>query len=100
MAESAAAIVVEIVYALPDRQIVQSMEVTPGTTLQQALDASGLLQRFPEISQNGLDAGIYGKRADCSTVLRAFDRIEIYRPLIADPKQARRARTRKKMPLR
>lgn len=100
MAESAAAIVVEIVYALPDRQIVQSMEVTSGTTLQQALDASGLLQRFPEILQAGLDAGIYGKRADRSTVLRAFDRIEIYRPLIADPKQARRARIRKKMPVR
>ena len=94
MAESAAAIVVEIVYALPDRQIVQSMEVDAGTTLQQALDASGLLQRFPEILQAGLDAGIHGKRVDRSTVLQAFDRIEIYRPLIADPKQARRARTR------
>ena len=91
MAESAAAIVVEIVYALPDRQIVQSLEVDAGTTLQQALDASGVLQRFPEISQNGLDAGIYCKRVDRSTVLQAFDRIEIYRPLIADPKQARRA---------
>jgi putative ubiquitin-RnfH superfamily antitoxin RatB of RatAB toxin-antitoxin module len=96
MDDSAPAIAVEVVYALPERQIVRRLEVSAGTTVQRALEASGLLQEFPEIPGERLDVGIYGKRVDRSTVLQEFDRIEIYRPLIADPKQARRARTGRK----
>lgn len=96
MADSAPAIAVEVVYALSDRQVVRAMQVNAGATVQQALEASGLLEEFPEILGEGLDVGIYGKRVARSNVLQEFDRIEIYRALIADPKQVRRARTRKK----
>lgn len=92
-----ACIDIEVVYALPQEQIVVALTVEAGTTVAQALEQSGLLQRFPEISADKLDVGIYGKRADPSAILREYDRVEIYRPLIADPKQARRARTKPKL---
>ena len=83
---------VEIVYALAHEQIAEQLLVAHGTTVAQAVERSGLLARYPEIKARGLEVGIYGRRVDPSAVLREFDRIEIYRPLIADPKQARRAR--------
>ena len=83
---------IEIVYALPQKQYVQSLRVPVGATIAQALERSGIRHRHPEIIPGSAAVGIFGKRADLSAVLHDRDRIEIYRPLIADPKQARRAR--------
>ena len=94
--ESAATIEIEIVYALPDEQFAQTLRVERGTTIEQAIEQSGFLLRYPGTAIDPGNVGIYGRRADPSTVLREFDRVEIYRPLIADPKQARRARSRPK----
>ena len=94
--ESAARIEIEIVYALPDEQFTQTLRVERGTTIEQAIEQSGFLLRYPGMAMDPTNVGIYGRRADPSTVLREFDRVEIYRPLIADPKQARRARSRPK----
>jgi putative ubiquitin-RnfH superfamily antitoxin RatB of RatAB toxin-antitoxin module len=83
---------VEIVYALPDEQFTQTLRVPAGATVGQAIKQSGLVVRYPEISPACAVVGIFGRRAEASSVLHEFDRIEIYRPLIADPKQSRRAR--------
>lgn len=88
------ALEVQVVYARAAGQVVEVLHVPPGTTVGDALKRSELPARFPEIAARGYDVGIFGRRVDPSTVLRQFDRIEIYRPLIADPKQARRMRTR------
>ena len=87
---------VQVVYALPNQQIAIALTVEPGTTVAQAVERSGLIARFPEIAGSAPDFGIYGKRVEPSAHVHAFDRIEIYRPLTADPKQARRLRARKK----
>jgi putative ubiquitin-RnfH superfamily antitoxin RatB of RatAB toxin-antitoxin module len=63
-----------------------------GATVQQAIEASGLLQKFPEIDLTKNKLGIYAKLAKPDTVLRDRDRVEIYRPLIADPKEVRKQR--------
>ena len=86
------AIAVEVVYALPHAQELVSLQLPPGTTLQQAIDMSGLLQRHPEIDVATASFGIYARLARPDTVLRDRDRVEIYRPLIADPKEVRRRR--------
>jgi len=86
---------VEIVYALPDEQFTQTLRVPAGATIGQAIEQSNLAVRYPEISPASAVVGIFGRRADASSVLQEFDRIEIYRPLIADPKQSRRARARR-----
>jgi uncharacterized protein len=85
---------VAVVYALEHEQIVLSLAVPLGATIEQALELSGIFKRYPDASSAAV--GIFGRRTDASTVLRQFDRIEIYRALIADPKQARRARARRK----
>ena len=81
---------IEIVYALPGRQALRRVSLNEGSTVADALRASGLLAEFPEI--NALRAGIFGKPAPRDTVLHDRDRIEIYRPLRVDPKEVRRAR--------
>jgi putative ubiquitin-RnfH superfamily antitoxin RatB of RatAB toxin-antitoxin module len=83
---------VEVVYALPQRQELVKLMLPLGSTLQQAVEASGLLQRYPEIDLAKLRAGIYGKLSKPDAVLRDRDRVEIYRPLIADPKAVRKKR--------
>jgi putative ubiquitin-RnfH superfamily antitoxin RatB of RatAB toxin-antitoxin module len=83
---------VEIVYALRDRQVLLTLEVEEGTTVRQAVERSGFLQRFPEIDLARAGLGIFGRVVSPDTPLRNGDRVEIYRPLIADPKQARRTR--------
>lgn len=88
---------VEIVYALPDEQIVQTLRVPVGATIAQAIEQSGIMLRYAEIVPGSAVVGIFGRRAELSSVLREFDRIEIYRPLIADPKQSRRARVQRAM---
>ena len=83
---------VEIVYALRDRQVLLAFEVEGGTTARQAVERSGILQRFPEIDLAQAGLGIFGRVVSPDTPLRDGDRVEIYRPLIADPKHARRTR--------
>jgi uncharacterized protein len=89
MAES---IQLEITYAKPDRQEIISLKLPEGSTIQQAVEASGLLQRHPEIDLAKAKVGIYGKLSRMDTVVRERDRVEIYRPLIADPKEVRKQR--------
>lgn len=83
---------IEVAYALPERQELIRLKLPEGTTAQQALEASGLLQRHPEIDPAKAKLGIYGKLSKGDTVLRDRDRLEIYRPLIADPKEVRKQR--------
>jgi putative ubiquitin-RnfH superfamily antitoxin RatB of RatAB toxin-antitoxin module len=90
--ENAEQIAVEVAYAKPDEQLILKLEVAPGTTLQQAIEQSGILDRFPEIDPTRLKAGVFGKLKKLDQTLRAGDRVEIYRPLIADPKQVRKQR--------
>ena len=86
---------VEVIYALRERQDVVRLKVPEGATAQDAIDASGLLQKYPEIDLSGANkVGIYAKLAPLSSVVRERDRIEIYRPLIADPKEVRRKRAK------
>lgn len=87
-------IVVELVYAKPDEQVLMSFEVDPGTTVEQLIAISGILEQFPEIdiANKANKFGVFGKAAKGDAVLREKDRVEIYRPLIADPKEVRRRR--------
>lgn len=89
-------IAVEVVYALPDAQTLIELEVAPGTTARQAIEQSGILRRFPQIDPDVRKIGIFGKAARPDVVLKDGDRVEIYRPLIADPKDARRRRAKQK----
>jgi hypothetical protein len=81
---------IEVVYALPQRQERVSLDLAPGSTVLDAIQVSGLLQRLPEIKLGR--AGVWGRPASPDTRLRDRDRVEIYRPLIADPKEIRRTR--------
>ncbi len=83
---------VEVLYALPQRQDLIRLKLPADSTLQQAVEASGLLQKYPEIDLTKNKLGIYAKLCKAETSLRDRDRIEIYRPLIADPKEIRRQR--------
>lgn len=89
-------ITVEVVYALPDTQWLVELKAVPGTTAWQAIEQSGALRRFPEINLAGQKIGIFSKFVRPDAVLKEGDRVEIYRPLIADPKEVRRRRARQK----
>jgi putative ubiquitin-RnfH superfamily antitoxin RatB of RatAB toxin-antitoxin module len=83
---------VQLCYARPDRQFLLDLTVAPGTTILQAIERSGIVQQAPEIDVSVMRVGIYGKLKALDTVLREHDRVEIYRALIADPKETRRRR--------
>lgn len=83
---------IEVAYAQPDRQEVIRLQLAEGTTLREAVEASGLPERYPEIDLAKGKFGIYAKLAKPDAVLRDRDRVEIYRPLIADPKEVRKQR--------
>jgi uncharacterized protein len=83
---------VQVVYAMPDRQDIVSIKLPQGAVLKQALEACGLLQKYPEIDAENGRFGIFSRLSKPDTVLRDLDRVEIYRPLIADPKEVRRQR--------
>jgi putative ubiquitin-RnfH superfamily antitoxin RatB of RatAB toxin-antitoxin module len=83
---------IEVVYALPDEQILLKRSVPAGTTVAEAIQASGVLDKHPEIDLANNKLGIFGKLTKADAVVRDKDRIEIYRPLIADPKEVRRKR--------
>ena len=85
-------ITVEVAYARPEEQRIVSLEVMPGTTLRQAIEQSAILEHFTEIDLSNAKVGIFGKLKKLDETLRAGDRVEIYRPLIADPKQVRKQR--------
>ncbi len=87
---------VEVAYAQEKVQEIIKLEVQVGTTLEQVIPLSGILQRFPEIDLEKNKLGIFGKISKRDTLLREGDRVEIYRPLIADPKASRRKRAEKK----
>ncbi|MFW5954688.1 MAG: RnfH family protein [Guyparkeria sp.] len=86
---------VEVAYARPDVQVILEVDVPEGATVEEAIRKSGVLERFPEIDLSSQKVGIFGKVAPLSQALREWDRVEIYRPLIADPKAARRQRARR-----
>lgn len=83
---------VELVYALPQEQTLLRFDVPAGTRVSDAVQQSGILAKYPEIDLNRNKLGIFGKLVKPDAELRARDRIEIYRPLIADPKEVRRKR--------
>ena len=87
---------VEVAYALPRTQTVVTLKVPVGTTVREAITRSGIAAQPAGGDWHTVAVGIFGKRAPLATVLREHDRVEIYRPLIADPKQARRKRARLK----
>ncbi len=97
MGSGDADIAVEVVYALPERQCLVALTVRRGATVREAVARSGLPQLHPEI-EAACDCGmigIFSKRVAPDTVLQPGDRVEIYRPMTADPKEARRQRARK-----
>ena len=85
-------ITVELVYALPDRQTLLSFQVEEGTTLEQAIVLSDIQEHHPELDLDAVKFGIFGKITPKNHVMREKDRIELYRPLIADPKEVRKQR--------
>jgi hypothetical protein len=86
---------VEVTYALPDQQVLLALEVGEGTTVREAIERSGVLARFPEIELKRGHVGIFGRATPLHMPLSDGDRVEIYRPLIADPKESRRERARR-----
>jgi uncharacterized protein len=85
-------IMVEVAYALPREQLIIPISMPLGANAEAAIRASGILNKFPEIDLNLNQIGIFGKLSKLDAPLRNLDRIEIYRPLIADPKEARKQR--------
>ncbi|GGO74479.1 RnfH family protein [Bowmanella pacifica] len=85
----------EVVYALADKQALLEVVVEKGTTVQDAIRASGILKRFPDIDLNETKVGIWYRTCKLTDEPKDGDRIAIYRPLIADPKDARRRRAEK-----
>ena len=85
-------IMIEVAYALPDRQIIIPVLVTKGISVKEAIELSGVLTKFKGIDLSSNLVGIFGKLTTLDKILRNLDRIEIYRPLAADPKEIRRKR--------
>ena len=83
---------VEVAYALPTQQVILPVKVPTGSNAEAAIKASGLLAKFPEIDLAVNKIGVFGKLSKLDAELRHLDRVEIYRPLIADPKEVRRQR--------
>ena len=85
-------ILVEVTYATPQKQLIIPVNVNEGITVSEAIELSGIKKEFPEINLDSDPVGIFGKHTTLDHVLREKDRVEIYRPLIADPKEIRRQR--------
>lgn len=86
------AIGVEVAYAFPHKCELVQLRLPPGSTLRQAIESSGLCQKYPEIDLATVRVGVFGKLARIDAELHDRDRVEIYRPLVADPKEVRRKR--------
>ena len=91
-AEVANLIKIEVVYGLADKQDLLSFEVEEGITVQEAIVQSGIMDEYDDIDLSKNKVGIFGKLTQLKKVLRDKDRVEIYRPLIADPKEVRKKR--------
>ena len=89
-------IMVEVAYALPEEQVIISIKVPTIFNVQQAIEKSGIQKKFPSIDLSKNKVGIFGKKTTLDHTLNDRDRIEIYRPLILDPKEMRRKRAAKK----
>ena len=89
-----ASFTVEVAYALPDEQTLVALEVEPGTTVEEAIRRSRILERHPDIDLERQKVGVFGRPARLDAALRPRDRVEIYRPLKVDPKEMRRRRAR------
>jgi putative ubiquitin-RnfH superfamily antitoxin RatB of RatAB toxin-antitoxin module len=97
MADAPAALLaVSVCYASDRHEWLHALQVAPGTTIGEAIERSGVLEAYPDINLTTQPVGIYAKKKTLDTVLRERDRIEIYRPLVADPKDSRRRRAAKK----
>ncbi|MGB5855941.1 MAG: RnfH family protein [Oceanisphaera sp.] len=83
---------IEVVYALPNKQTVLSLKVSAADNVLQVIEQSGILQQFPDIDLDCNMVGIFGRQVKLDHALHDGDRIEIYRPLLADPKEIRRRR--------
>lgn len=86
---------IEVVYAKPEEQVLEAIELPAGARLADALAHTGLFERFPEIDRDNLNVGIFGKLQPRDHPLRDGDRVEIYRTLLIDPLTARRQRALK-----
>ena len=89
-------IAIELIYALPDQQNIITVKAPQNSTILDAIEQSDILKRFPEIDLNENKVGIFSKVSQLTDSLFDGDRIEIYRTLIADPKEARKQRALKK----
>jgi len=85
-------IMVEVAYALPEKQLIIPFKAPKDCTVMQAIELSGILSKFKGIDLAQNQVGIFGKLTSLDNTLRDRDRVEIYRPLIADPKEIRRKR--------
>ena len=85
-------IMVEVAYALPNQQLIIPISMPPEANAEEAIRASGILDKFPEIDLKVNQIGIFSKLSKLDSPLRNLDRVEIYRSLIADPKEARKQR--------
>ena len=83
---------IEVAYAAPEKQVILELEIEPGTTVRAAVRQSGIDKHFPEIDLENCELGIFSKAVSADYEPGDGDRIEIYRPLIADPKEIRRQR--------
>lgn len=86
---------IEVVYGTPKRQEIINLEVDENTTIEQAIMASGIIEEFPEIDLTVNNVGIWNRAAKLKDIVKDLDRIEIYRPLLADPKEVRKRRAEK-----
>lgn len=99
-ADATATLRVEVAYARPDRQVIIPVGVPEGATLEQAIIQSRIQEQFPEIQLPTAKVGVFGKLGKLSATVRAGDRVEIYRPLLADPKVVRKQRAAEGKPMR
>jgi putative ubiquitin-RnfH superfamily antitoxin RatB of RatAB toxin-antitoxin module len=90
--ENAEKIPVEVAYALPDRQVILALDVAADASVEEVIRASGILAQFPDIDLASNKVGVFGKLGKLTDTLHPGDRVEIYRPLIADPKEVRKKR--------
>ena len=81
---------VEVVFALPERQLLKCVDLPAGSTVADAIERSDIADAFPGVNLDGLQAGIWGSPAERNRLLREGDRVELYRPLAMDPREARR----------
>ena len=98
MADTPNLIKIQLCYAEAEQQFLLDLSVPAGSTILQAIDASDLIRKVPEMDVSVLRVGIYSKLKTLETVVRDGDRIELYRPLMADPMESRRRRAEIKKP--